>query len=438
MPTAILRNFFHPTRHSWTRQSWEGGYRVCQYDNATGYLQECVEFRTDGTRPDAGKGTAVSRVALRYNPQGQRLQESIFGPQDKKLYEVNFHYSIAGRLLSVRDSEDAHLRYRYNAAVRLDYVRDNHMEIRFDYDHFDRLARRQVRLPGQENLSTQWLYDGFNRPVNLIITRQGVAQAPMELIISQQFNSLDQIVKRTLRHRRDGRTLRRNESYVYNARGCLTACRYAGDQPLLATVDGRFEHVIAETFAWDGLNNLTEATVSYAQPTLSGYPSEQTIRYDYDNPDYPTLRTRIQYGGADARCVELVYDPDGRLIFDGHRLHYKYDPLGRLHSVKADGHPETIYRYDALNRLQGQSGEGPTSLRFYHGHRLAHMLFSGPGKPQEGIDRVSYVHAAGLAAVKTRSAATLTVALTATDLLGSLLQYDSRPPLHYLAWGAVR
>ncbi|MGL9774765.1 MAG: hypothetical protein ACR5LG_14575 [Sodalis sp. (in: enterobacteria)] len=71
--------------HSWrpaflTRQSWEGGYRECHYDNATGYLSDCTEFRIDGAGPDAGKSAAVSRVAFSYNAQGQRVQESIFGP----------------------------------------------------------------------------------------------------------------------------------------------------------------------------------------------------------------------------------------------------------------------------------------------------------------------------------------------------------------------
>ncbi|MGL9774766.1 MAG: hypothetical protein ACR5LG_14580 [Sodalis sp. (in: enterobacteria)] len=286
----------------------------------------------------------------------------------------------------MRDSEDAHLRYRHDAAGRLDGVRDNHMEIRFDYDHFDRLARRQVRLPGQENLSTQWLYDGFNRrPVNFIITRQGGAQAPMELIISQQFNSLDQIVKRTLQHSRDGHTLCHHKSYDYNVRGCLTACRYGGELPLLATVQGQSEQVIAETFTWDALNNLTAAIVHYAQPIRSGYPGEQSVRYAYDNPDHPTRRTHIQYGGADARRLELVYDCAGRLIFDGHRLHYNYYSLGRLRTVKVDAQSETFYHYDALNRLQGQSGQESTSLRFYHDHRLAHMLFPGPARPGNSI-----------------------------------------------------
>ncbi|WP_438806976.1 hypothetical protein [Sodalis sp. (in: enterobacteria)] len=63
-----------------TRQSWEGGYRECHYDNATGYLSDCTEFRIDGAGPDAGKSAAVSRVAFSYNAQGQRVQESIFGP----------------------------------------------------------------------------------------------------------------------------------------------------------------------------------------------------------------------------------------------------------------------------------------------------------------------------------------------------------------------
>ncbi|CRL44616.1 hypothetical protein SGGMMB4_01813 [Sodalis glossinidius str. 'morsitans'] len=108
---------------------------------------------------------------------------------------------------------------------------------------------------------------------------------------------------------------------IGDARGCLTACRYDGELPLPATVQSQSEQVIAETFTWDALNNLTAAIVHYAQPTRSGCcPAEQTVRYEYDNPDHLTRRTHIQYGGADARRLELVYDSAGRLIFDGHRL----------------------------------------------------------------------------------------------------------------------
>ncbi|RLR18452.1 hypothetical protein D8L93_00810 [Sodalis-like symbiont of Bactericera trigonica] len=147
--------------------------------------------------------------------------------------------------------------------------------------------------------------------------------------------------------------MRRHESYDYNARGCLTACSYDGEMHLLATVQGQSEQVIAETFTRDALNNLTVAIVyyAYAQPIRSGCPGEQTVRYEYGNLYHPTRRTHIQYDGADARRFELVYDSAGRLIFDGHRLHYQYDPLRRLRTVKVDGQSETFYHYDALNRL---------------------------------------------------------------------------------------
>ncbi|WP_025244648.1 RHS repeat domain-containing protein [Candidatus Sodalis pierantonius] len=309
------------------------------------------------------------------------------------------------------------------------------MEVHFVYDHLDRMTRRQVRLPGQENVTTRWLFDAFNRPVNILVTSQTGAETPVELIISQQFNGLDQIVKRTLQERRGGKSLRRYESFDYSARGCLTACRYAGELSLLAVVGEQFEQVIAETFTWDALNNLTEATIHYAQPTQTGCPAEQTARYGYHHPDCPSRRTSIQYGGADARTVQLVYDPQGRLTDDGHRRRYRYDPLGRLQAVSGDGLPETFYCYDAFNRLQGQSGEDATSLHFYHGRRLTHIKHHCPTRPAQEIDRVSYVHAAGLAAVKTLSALGTDILLTATDSRGRIRRYGRKPTLHYLAWG---
>lgn len=56
LPTAvqhadgtITRFDFHPKHNALIRQSWEGDHRELHYDNTTGYLIGCTEYRTDAS-----------------------------------------------------------------------------------------------------------------------------------------------------------------------------------------------------------------------------------------------------------------------------------------------------------------------------------------------------------------------------------------------------
>ena len=159
-------------------------------------------------------------------------------------------------------------------------------------------------------------------------------------------------------------------SYTYDDNNRLTSRSYptpGENVSFTYTLTGRRETATdargTTTYGYDLRDRLTSLT----QPGFgAGGTGTASLGYSYDgNGNRLTLLATI---GGQAHTTSYTYDDAGRLdvVTDpaGRPYDHGYDPNGNRHSLAHPNGVETVYAYDALNRLTNLSTNHPSSSRF--------------------------------------------------------------------------
>lgn len=297
--------------------------------------------------------------------QGQILEREYFSTgdlhierrhEDGQVYEMEYQYSLRGRLLSYTDVLGQTQTYEYDSAGRLVATGLDSIVSSFTYDALGRMSTIQTR-DNDEQVHVTLTYDDFARET---LRHFDFGTGSQDL--SQEWTAVDRLSKRTLLE--DG-VLLRDEDYEYDERYRLTGYTCAGVPPL----DAYGQPVQAQQFRFDAMDNITRV--------LTTFPGGQNrADYYYDNDDDPTQLTRVSNDHeAYPQEILLRYDADGNLVSDEQGRQLDYDALGRLLSVgEGDGVLAGSYRYDPLDRLASLAGGAEAEQRFYREEELANVL----------------------------------------------------------------
>lgn len=296
--------------------------------------------------------------------QGQTLERGYFSTgdlrferrsEDGQVYEMEYQYSLRGRLMSYTDVLDQVQSYEYDSAGRLVFTELDAIASTFTYDVLGRLHCIDTKDNDQQ-VHVTLTYDDFGRETERQFDFGTATQT-----LTQKWTAVDRLSQRTLLE--DG-ALVRDEIYGYDERYRLTDYTCEGEAPL----DAYGQQVQAQLFRFDAMDNITRV--------LTTFPGGQNrADYYYENED-PVQLSRVS-NSHEAYPAEILldYDADGNLVSDEQGRQLDYDALGRLLSVgEVGGALAGSYRYDPLDRLASLAGGADAEQRFYREEELANVL----------------------------------------------------------------
>ena len=326
-----------------------------------------------------------------YFSNGELKKESREVPQGT--FEMNFCYSLAGRLLSLTDVSQVTQHHSYDVAGRVIATEYRNgaapavLSSTFEYDSMGHLSQIASTAEDGTSLTTRISYDEFGREAaREFLFGDGTGQT-----LLQTYDPLDRLDNRRLLD--NAGNVLRDERFIYDPRGRLLLYQATGPQ---RPVDPMGNLIDQQLFLSDALDNLTSVTTYFPG-------GSNVATYTYSDVDPVQLKVIENTPGQNARHtrpgdrvteqrvagtapepqayaerVELEYDADGNMISDENSRVLTYDPLGRLISVELTPGGETIgYQYDAQDLLVG-SDDG--ERRFYHQDAIVGLRAAGQNR----------------------------------------------------------
>lgn len=262
------------------------------------------------------------------------------------LFEMNYVYSLQGRLLSYTDVLGRTQTYCYRPDGLLDHTCLENIKSTFSYDDLSRMDGILTETQDPDGLcrylKIDLAYDDFDRETSRTFDFGDSLQ-----VLGQSFDAVDAIETRTLK---SGDQLLRAETYSYDLRGRLEEYECQGEDAYVP-VDPYGKKIQAQIFNFDAVDNITRVRTLFEGGRIDA-------RYRFENEQDPAQLTKIEITGLDEapRIINLEYDPDGNLQRDEQGRTLIYDALGRLERVQstADG-IDASYGYDPLDRLVTQA-----------------------------------------------------------------------------------
>ncbi|THD57002.1 type IV secretion protein Rhs [Enterobacteriaceae bacterium ML5] len=233
---------------------------------------------------------------------------------------------------------------------RMTRTEDSDLTASLRYDALGRVSAHTItNLDTGATLTTALAYDSLGREMSRTVT-------------DSHGNTTKQTLTWSPGSQLSGRVTLTNgqavltEAFTYDSRNRLTDYTAAGT---LLPQDGYMQEIKAQRFTFDVLNNLTRVTTTLKDD------SQDVATYHYDNADDPMQLTSVEHTHkAYPGKITLDYDADGRMTRDETGRTRSYDAAGRLVSVS--GSPDSVYGYDALNRLVTQTVGGSDSRALYY------------------------------------------------------------------------
>ncbi len=294
---------------------------------------------------------------------------------------LNYLYDAAGNRTTVKQSNTVLITYAYDDDNRLSTITRSAKVFQFGYDD----ASRRTSLAFPNGVSTSYAYDTLSR-----LTSLGALE---------------------------GTTVVADSDYTYDDVG----------NRLTKTQPGN-----AETYAYDSLGRLTDATRNGSATEHYTYDAvgnrlssltQPTWTYDNDN--------RLQANGS----ATFTYDANGNVtkkVEAGATWTYTWDAENRLLQVKKGTAVQTTYTYDALGRRatwkQGSTTitfdyDGGAILRERKGSTVQKIWVHGPGIDEplasDASGTFAYYHADALGSIiKTTNASGTVTATWLYDAFG--------------------
>ena len=313
---------------------------------------------------------------------------------------ISYEYDTSGRLERVSaDSQTSYLDFGYNAQDQLTSVSDhNGRSISFGYDAVSGDLIRYTDVLDQD-----WSYEYQDHLLTRIEDPNGQLVERNEYYPDgkawKQFDGEDNLVAE-LTYNADGTTtvtdaLGHDETDTYDTRGALATETNALGGKVSKAYDPNFRPLTIKDangaftrldwgidgsnleYIRDALNGETFISYNLSdQPIRVIDPLDYETKYFYNNTNYPTLPTRIEYplsfdGGATYVGTDYEYYPPSseasagkvKFITDalGHQTYYTYASSGQIESVTTAygtaGALATTYEYDNLGRLTDSTDE---------------------------------------------------------------------------------
>lgn len=324
---------------------------------------------------------AAGQLATRTNAAGQRIE---------------YHRDVLGRVTERRSGQDVH-RYGYDAAgelisavspdAELVYTRDalgqvltetvNGRTVTHAYDAAgNRMSRRTPA-----GIESRWTHDPAGRPVALTGTggrlsfsyddagRETTRMLGPAVSLTERFDILGRLIEQGIWVRdqpadppADGPRALQTRGYGYRTDDAPVRIDDAARGRRTFTLDGagRILTVTAqswtETYAYDGMGNLAQATGPAADPDTDGPRRVRGTRverigrtaYAYDEAGRVVRQRRRTLSGK-LREWTYAWDADDRLVEvtlpDGRSWRYLHDPLGRRIAKVPSGSPDATVTY---------------------------------------------------------------------------------------------
>ncbi|MCO6459521.1 MAG: hypothetical protein J5I93_29765 [Pirellulaceae bacterium] len=317
------------------------GTRLFEYDNA-GNLTAVIDELGNRTQVDYDE---LNRPIMVTEPDPD-------GPGPATSPVTQFTYDEAGNLLTTVDARGSTTRFEYDALHRRTRVIDHrNQETHLVYDRVGNLI--SVTDPLQN--TTTYRYDARNRPIEVLD-----AAGARTLLDYDLDDNLIRVTDASGNITRFEYDARNRLTGIVNALGQASVQTYDAVDNRISRTDRlgrqtRFDYdelnrLITETWVGDG--NLLQYTYDPVGNLLSAADNFSSITVAYDDRDRPTMVDNAGTPHAPRVVLTYAHDLAGNL-------------LSTTDSVDGQQAADTLYQYDALNRLtrivQSAAGLAPVS-----------------------------------------------------------------------------
>jgi RHS repeat-associated protein len=324
---------------------------------------------------------------------------------DAEGHKIEIGYNGDGKVTSINDGRGQSLTRTYNSRDLLAKQEDGRGTLKYEYDKLGRMT--SLTDPQGKALSFAFDPEGDLTEV----------KRPSGVTTTNVYNEAGRLAETTSKD--EGASTLEALKYAYDAAGNVTS-----------RLDSRLEE--ETTYAYDGLNRLTEFNL----------PGEGSTAYGYDEAGNRTKAgaATYEYNALNQLTkasdgTTYSYDGAGRMIgkeSEAGKTSYEWDLFDHL--AKAEGPSETAsYAYDGLERLSERKAGGNTQVVHY-GDLTDLPTYDANG---EGKTTTSYVQGAnGLVEQRSGESTNYPLADThgdVTAITGSTGTVESRQT--YDPWG---
>ncbi|MBK4996010.1 RHS repeat protein [Pseudomonas sp. S37] len=333
-------------------------FDVIEYDYVPALGEEPVKRVINGIEMDTAKYIFDSHNArlTDFEVPGHVVHRTYFSTGevdtetrtiDGELFEMNYRYSLLGRLESYTDVLKQKQLYRYDQYGRLEYTSLAGVTATFTYDDFGR-TESYTTEGGGEKLVTTLKYDDFERESRRTFDFGDVIQT-----LRQWYNDVDGMSQRTLTEGpEDNEKVLRDERYDYDTSDRLTVytCKGKDDNsmPEQPPEDSWRNKIYSQVFTFDAFNNIKTLTTTDTDKKL------HRTQFQFTNAADPAQLTGYAHvpAGGSPQVFELKYDDYGNMTDDDQGLTMTYNALNQLMTATRDGETQH-YNYDAKDILSG-------------------------------------------------------------------------------------
>ena len=349
------------------------------YDNAgrLAGVTDPLGHTTTYTSDAAGNLIAVSGVAGNFTFAYDNAQNQI-AMTDGNGNTTQFQYDARNRLTATKYPDGTTKTKVYDSPSNLRSVTDQaNRQVQYNYDAANQLTSVvQLSSPNTSANATFYGYDANGNPIALEDANTHTT--------TQYFDVLNELTQKTLP---DGS---HTETRTYDANGNLTSITHFNGATTTYTYDALNRLLSRVTPGEDSVSFTYTPTGKYLTSTYSTGSSTNTDSYTYDSMD------RIQSKFTPQGTLNYIYDTAGNVAsisssnVNGASMSYTYDDLNRLATVTDNRLTEnnvatytydnasnvvtvtspngiqSIFAYDALNRVTGLSSQ-PASYNYLRG-----------------------------------------------------------------------
>ncbi|MBC3414345.1 RHS repeat protein, partial [Pseudomonas sp. SWRI51] len=314
---------------------------------------ERLEYHPLLGRPVAASN-ALGSQKWQFTAAGKPLADS--WTVDGQTHTTTWQESLGGTLLGFTDTSGTPHKRSFDAQGRVTELTVGEVTTQFAYDAFSRPISLTTQHDGR-TLEKQITYDAMGREHTCTFTVNGVGE---ERVIVQTllYSDLDQVLSRTWQ---DGEQ-NGAETFAYDSRGRLVHYSANAD----AAPHDPFGNPIAEQrFTFNALDGYQSIETRFLDDT-----TDQASFTHAD--DDPTQVVAISHTHASwPQTITLTYDACGRVVSDSLGRSMAWNAQDRLERIDYNGQ-SCLYRYDPSGKLCDRVLQDTLTRSFYSGGQQTH------------------------------------------------------------------
>ncbi|MBV4530241.1 hypothetical protein HU719_002135 [Pseudomonas sp. SWRI107] len=314
---------------------------------------ERLEYHPLLGRPVAASN-ALGSQKWQFTAAGKPLADS--WTVDGQTHTTTWQESLGGTLLGFTDTSGTPHKRSFDAQGRVTELTVGEVTTQFAYDAFSRPISLTTQHDGR-TLEKQITYDTMGREHTCTFTVNGVGE---ERVIVQTllYSDLDQVLSRTWQ---DGEQ-NGAETFAYDPRGRLVHYTANAD----AAPRDPFGNPIAEQrFTFNALDGYQSIETRFLDDTTD----QASFTYADDDP---TQVVAISHTHASwPQSITLTYDACGRVISDSLGRSMAWNAQDRLERIDYNGQ-SCLYRYDPSGKLCDRVLQDTLTRSFYSGGQQTH------------------------------------------------------------------